>query len=250
MKQAVCYWFVWQRTLSCWIYSHSRVPYPWMPQNECFISIFCIVKMLVLLLLFLPFCCCFWQADCFSQAEHANGLRLSKQTFVQESTWLSGNGPLLGATVRGGTNHQGDSGIFPQSRSSHLWSVRHERVYRWEECTVLFPVSWSSHLWSACMSIQSVVALITMLGHLPVTTGVQKLQEQQKSVLGNRGTVDGGRVFFPRINFVCSLLFCVRSTSMLPQWRIRPWSFCQKCRVQATPKHAYTHDQLKSEWAN
>ena len=30
----------------------------------------------------------------------------------------------------------------------------------------------------------------------------------------------------------------------------RPWSFCQKCRWQVTPKHAYTCDSTKSEWAD
>ena len=29
----------------------------------------------------------------------------------------------------------------------------------------------------------------------------------------------------------------------------RPRSFCQKCRWQVTPKHAYTLDPAKSEWA-
>ena len=29
----------------------------------------------------------------------------------------------------------------------------------------------------------------------------------------------------------------------------RPRSFCQKCRWQVTPKHAYTLDPTKSEWA-
>ena len=32
--------------------------------------------------------------------------------------------------------------------------------------------------------------------------------------------------------------------------RKRPWSFCQKCRWQVTPKHAYTLDPSKSEWAD
>ena len=32
--------------------------------------------------------------------------------------------------------------------------------------------------------------------------------------------------------------------------RKRSWSFCQKCRWQVTPKHAYTFDPLKSEWAD
>ena len=30
----------------------------------------------------------------------------------------------------------------------------------------------------------------------------------------------------------------------------RPRPFCQKCRWQVTPKHAYTLDPLKSEWAD
>ena len=30
--------------------------------------------------------------------------------------------------------------------------------------------------------------------------------------------------------------------------RIRPRSFCQMCRWQVTPKHAYTLDPTKSEW--
>ena len=30
----------------------------------------------------------------------------------------------------------------------------------------------------------------------------------------------------------------------------RPWSFCQKCRWQVTPKHEYTFDPMESEWAD
>ena len=30
----------------------------------------------------------------------------------------------------------------------------------------------------------------------------------------------------------------------------RPWPFCQKCRWQVTPKHAYHLDPLQSEWAD
>ena len=32
--------------------------------------------------------------------------------------------------------------------------------------------------------------------------------------------------------------------------RKRPRSFCQKCRWQVTPKHAYNLDPTKSEWAD
>ena len=31
----------------------------------------------------------------------------------------------------------------------------------------------------------------------------------------------GGRIFFSRVNFVCWLLFGVRSTLMLPQWHVK-----------------------------
>ena len=44
------------------------------------------------------------------------------------------------------------------------------------------------------------------------------------------------------------------SVSLLPHVtavaRERSWSFCQKCRWQVTPKHAYTLDPMKSEWAD
>ena len=32
--------------------------------------------------------------------------------------------------------------------------------------------------------------------------------------------------------------------------RKRPGSFCQKCRLQVTPKHAYSLDPTRSEWAD
>ena len=45
---------------------------------------------------------------------------------------------------------------------------------------------------------------------------------------------------------MCWLLFGVRSTPVLPQWRVkRHRSFCLKCRCQVTPKHAYTLDPTK-----
>ena len=32
--------------------------------------------------------------------------------------------------------------------------------------------------------------------------------------------------------------------------RRRPWSFCQKCSLQVTPKYSNTLDPMKSEWAD
>ena len=63
----------------------------------------------------------------------------------------------------------------------------------------------------------------------------------------------GRRILFSRINFLCWLLFCVHCTPLLPQWHMKnkiKRSFCQKCRWQVTPKHAYTLDPVKSEWAD
>ena len=51
-----------------------------------------------------------------------------------------------------------------------------------------------------------------------------------------------------------ALTLCADSSSAsisppLPHVK-RPWSFCQKCRWQVTPKHAYSLDPSKSEWAD
>ena len=49
------------------------------------------------------------------------------------------------------------------------------------------------------------------------------------------------RIFFSRVNFLCRLLFqypfhpCVTAVA-----RKKSQSFCQKCRLQVTAKHAYT----------
>ena len=43
---------------------------------------------------------------------------------------------------------------------------------------------------------------------------------------------------------------CVDSYSVSVVARKRPWSFCQKCRWQITPKDPYTRDPSKSEWAD
>ena len=50
--------------------------------------------------------------------------------------------------------------------------------------------------------------------------------------------------------------FCADSYSVSVSPRVtavarkKPRSFCQKCRWQVTPKHAYTIDPTKSEWAD
>ena len=104
------------------------------------------------MLLWMP-CTLFNKHGCPSQTESSHELWLGEQTPLQESAGPAGNGPVCNAAVRGCTNHQGDAGIFPQSRPSHLWSVRHERVYRWDSpCAwywiVFLFISVFYHLWS------------------------------------------------------------------------------------------------------
>ena len=46
-------------------------------------------------------------------------------------------------------------------------------------------------------------------------------------------------------------LFGVRSTPVLPQWHLKdPGHSAKKCRWQVTPRHSYTLDPMKSEWAD
>ena len=53
-----------------------------------------------------------------------------------------------------------------------------------------------------------------------------------------------------RVNFVCWLIKCLFHPHVTAVARKRPRSFCQKCRWQVTPKHTYTFDPSKSEWAD
>ena len=47
-----------------------------------------------------------------------------------------------------------------------------------------------------------------------------------------------------------TLIRCPFHTRVTAVARKRPRSFCKKCRWQVTPKHAYTLDPSKSEWAD
>ena len=48
---------------------------------------------------------------------------------------------------------------------------------------------------------------------------------------------------------VLTLLLCPFHPRVTAVARKRPKSLCQKCRWQVTPKHSYTLDPTKSEWA-
>ena len=49
---------------------------------------------------------------------------------------------------------------------------------------------------------------------------------------------------------VLTLIRCPFQPRVTAVARKRPRSFCQKCRWQVTPKHAYVLDPTKSEWAD
>ena len=58
-------------------------------------------------------------------------------------------------------------------------------------------------------------------------------------------------MFFSRVKFVYWLLFGVRSTPVLPQWQVKgPGHSAKGASGQVTPKHTYTFDPTKSEWAD
>ena len=68
-----------------------------------------------------------------------------------------------------------------------------------------------------------------------------------KVVSSNPGW-SGGKIFLSRVNCTYWLLFGVRSTPFVIAVACkRPWSFCQKCRWQVTPKHAYIVDPMMWE---
>ena len=49
---------------------------------------------------------------------------------------------------------------------------------------------------------------------------------------------------------VLDLIRCPFRPRVTAVARNRPRSFCQKCRWLVTPKHTYSHDPSKSEWAD
>ena len=79
---------------------------------------------------------------------------------------------------------------------------------------------------------------------------LERRTHDRKVASSNPGR-SGGRIFFSSVNFVCWLFIqCPFQPRVTAVVRKIPRSFCQKCRWQVTPKHAYTFDPTKSEWAN
>ena len=79
---------------------------------------------------------------------------------------------------------------------------------------------------------------------------LERRTRDRKLASSNLGR-NGGRIFFSIVNFVCRLLFGVRSNPVLPQWHVKdPGHSAKKCSWKVTPKHAYTFDPTKSKWAD
>ena len=53
-------------------------------------------------------------------------------------------------------------------------------------------------------------------------------RSRDRKVASSNPGGSGGRIFFSRVNFVCWLLFGVRSTPMLPQWHVKHSGHCAK----------------------
>ena len=75
-------------------------------------------------------------------------------------------------------------------------------------------------------------------------------QTRDRKVTSSNPSRSGGRIFFSRVNFVCWLLFSVRSTPVLPQWHIKDPGHSAKSVGGRLHLNTYTCDPTKLEWAD
>ena len=91
------------------------------------------------------------------------------------------------------------------------------------------------HFFALILALQGIVILIH-----PSPRKCRSLFISKK-VTGSSPRRSGGRMFFPRVNFLCWLsfwyLFHRRVTAVVCK---SSWSFCQKAQWQVTAKHACT----------
>ena len=64
-------------------------------------------------------------------------------------------------------------------------------------------------------------------GGVRIACWLERRTRDRKVASSNLGR-SGGRIFFSRVNFVCWLLFGVRSTRVLPQWHVKKPSHSAK----------------------
>ena len=70
---------------------------------------------------------------------------------------------------------------------------------------------------------------------------LERRTRDRKVASSNPGR-NGGRIFFSRVNFVCWLLFGVRSTPVLPQWHVKVP--CHSAKSADGRLHLNTHTPL------
>ena len=96
-------------------------------------------------------------------------------------------------------------------------------------------------------SLQEIVKIVMLIAG--INCWLENRTHDQKIVSSNPGR-SSGKIFFPRVKFVCWLIWCLFHPRVTAVASERPRSFCQKCRWQVTPNNAYTFDPTKLEWAD
>ena len=71
-----------------------------------------------------------------------------------------------------------------------------------------------------------------------------------QKVTSSNPSRSGRSIFFSSQLRVLTLIRCLFHPCVTAVACKRPRSFCRKCRWQVIPKHAYTFDPTKSEWAD
>ena len=80
---------------------------------------------------------------------------------------------------------------------------------------------------------------------------VLKRRTRDRKVASSNPGRSGGRIFFSRVNFVCWLLFDIRSTPVLPQWHVKdPDRSAESVCVGLHLNTLTPWTQRKSEWAD
>ena len=74
------------------------------------------------------------------------------------------------------------------------------------------------------------------------TSGQVRRRTRDRKVASSNPNRSGGRIFFSRVNFVCQLLFGVRSTPVLLQWHVKDHGHSAKSASGSL--HLNTHTPL------
>ena len=135
--------------------------------------------------------------------------------------------------------------VTPENVKSRLLTGR----LRWEPAKdkQIWIFLQSSHAWKHIFFF--FLTACVMWGSILNSLLVESRTSHRKVARSNPG-LSGGRIFFSRQLSVLTLIRCPFHPRVTIVARKRPRPFCQKCRWQITPKHAYILDRTKSEWAD